>query len=303
MIERKARGHKSLRPRRFLHRQHPDTRQGQELRDLPPAAEALPQLFEDQHEPDAADDPSACRERDQQKCPGRSGRSGERAGATIRASAICIGAGGKAGLKFHEKWRDADVQAGPLPALFLRESATAVQKSKVPLGLFLGSDYPISQSNKFTGAQAEHFQRVRATGNPEFFLAADVARYTAMFPDYAVTAGCVSCHNEHPQSPKTDWKLKDMLGATTWSYPKGSVTLEEAMQIVASLRAGFAAAYDGYLAKARTFEKVPEIGERWPREGYYLPTREAFLREVERRASPATVDRLLHAFDESAPSH
>jgi adenylate cyclase len=218
-------------------------------------------------------------------------------------TAEIVGAGGKAGLKFHEKWRDADVQAGPLPALFLRESATAVQKSKVALGLFLGSDYPISQSNRFTGAQAEHFQRVRATGNPEFFLAADIGRYSAMFPDYAVTAGCVSCHNEHPQSPKTDWKLKDMMGATTWSYPKGSVTLEEAMQIVASLRAGFAAAYDGYLAKVQTFEKVPEIGERWPREGYYVPTRGAFLREFERRASPATVDRLLHAFDEAAPGH
>jgi adenylate cyclase len=224
---------------------------------------------------------------------------------TVRAlwTADIVGAGGKAGLKFHEKWRDADVLAGPLPALFLRESATAVQKSKVPLGLFLGSDYPISQSNRFTGVQAEHFRRVRATGNPEFFLAADIARYTAMFPDYAVTAGCVSCHNEHAQSPKTDWKLKDMMGATTWSYPKGSVTLEEAMQIVASLRAGFAAAYDGYLAKVRTFEKTPEIGERWPREGYYVPTREAFLREFERRASPATAERLLHAFDEPAPGH
>ena len=47
---------------------------------------------------------------------------------------------------------------------------------------------------------------------------------------------------------------------------------------------GVAAAYDGYL-KAATFEKPPEIGERWPRDGYYLPTREAFMREFERRAS------------------
>jgi hypothetical protein len=218
-------------------------------------------------------------------------------------SADIVGAGGKAGLKFHEKWRDADVQAGPLPALFLRESATAVQKSKVRSGSSWGPTYPISQSNKFTGAQAEHFQRVRADGNPEFFLAADIGRYSAMFPDYAMAPGCVSCHNEQPESPKTDWKLKDMMGATTWSYPKGSVTLEEAMQIVASLRAGFAAAYDRYLAKARTFEKVPEIGERWPREGYYVPTREAFLREFERRASPATADRLLHALDEPAAGH
>src|SRR5207245_1693014 len=103
------------------------------------------------------------------------------------------------------------------------------------------------------------------------------------------------------QSPKTDWKLKDMMGATTWSYPKGRVTLEEAMQIVAALRAGFAAAYDGYLAKARTFEKVPEIGERWPRDGYYVPTREVFLRKHERRASASTLDRLLRVFDDATP--
>jgi hypothetical protein len=218
---------------------------------------------------------------------------------TMRAlwAADIVGAGVKAGLQFKEKWRDPDVAAGPLPALFLRESATALQKTRIPLGLFLGSDYPIAQSNLFTGDQAEHFKRVRATGNPEFFNATDIGRSTAMFADIAVAPGCVSCHNEHPNSPKTDWRLKDMLGATTWSYPKDKVTIEEALQIVAALRSGFAAAYDGYLAKAATFEKQPEVGERWPRDGYFLPTREIFMREFERRASANTVDRLLHAFE------
>jgi adenylate cyclase len=188
-------------------------------------------------------------------------------------TAEIVGAGAKAGLKFHEKWRDPEIAAGPLPALFLREAATAVQKSRLPLGLFLGSDYPIAQSNLFSGVQAEHFKRVRATGEPEFFFASDIRRHTAMFADLAVAPGCVSCHNEHPQSPKADWKPRDIMGATTWSYPKGSVTLEELVQIVAALRSGFAAAYDAYLAKAATFEKLPEIGEHWPRDGYYLPTR------------------------------
>src|SRR5262245_59399223 len=72
-------------------------------------------------------------------------------------TADIVGAGTKSGLKFSEKWREADVDAGPLPALFLRGAAAAVQKTRVPLGLFLGSDYPIAQSNLFSGAQAEHF--------------------------------------------------------------------------------------------------------------------------------------------------
>ena len=214
-----------------------------------------------------------------------------------------VAAGTKSGLKFHEKWRDADVAAGPLPALFLREAASAVQKTRVPLGLFLGSDYPIAQSNLFTGVQAEHFKRMRTTGNPEFFYAADIGRHTAMFADVAVAPGCVSCHNEHTASPKTDWKLKDIMGATTWSYPKDKVTLEEVLEIVSALRSGFAAGYDAYLAKARSFERPPEFGERWPRDGYYIPTREAFVREFERRASASTVDQLLRAVDHAASTN
>jgi adenylate cyclase len=46
-----------------------------------------------------------------------------------------------------------------------------------------------------------------------------------------------------------------------------------------------------------TFERQPEIGERWPRDGYYLPTRQVFLSEFERRASPDTVDHLIHIFN------
>jgi hypothetical protein len=224
---------------------------------------------------------------------------------TARAlwTAEIVGAGTKAGLKFHEKWRDADMMAGPLPALFLREAATAVQKTRIPLGLFLGSDFPLAQSNLFSGAQAEHFKRMRVTGEPEFFHAADIGRYTAMFADLAVAPGCVSCHNEHPQTPKNDWKLKDIMGATTWSYPKDKVTLEEMVQIVGALRSGLVAAYEAYLAKVATFEKPPEIGERWPRDGYYLPSKEVFIREFERRASSGTVDKFLHALDETAATH
>src|SRR5262245_31961824 len=129
-------------------------------------------------------------------------------------TADIVGAGTKSGLKFSEKWREADVAAGPLPALFLRGAAAAVQKTRVPLGLFLGSDYPIAQSNLFSGAQAEHFRRVRASGKPEFFHAPDIGRHSAMFPDIAVAPGCVSCHNEHPRSPQPDWKVNDLLGAT-----------------------------------------------------------------------------------------
>jgi adenylate cyclase len=208
-------------------------------------------------------------------------------------TADIVGAGKKVGLKFDEKWRDPAMEAGPLPALFLRETSTALQRTRIPLGLFLGSDFPIVQSNLFSGIQADRFAQLRKTGEPEFFNAADIGRFTAIFADRAVAPGCVSCHNEHPESPKTDWKLNDIMGATTWSYPKERVSLEELVQIVGALRASFAAAYDAYLTKVATFAKPPEIGDRWPAEGYFIPSKRAFLAEFERRASPNTVERLL----------
>ena len=63
--------------------------------------------------------------------------------------------GKKAGLKFGEDWRKKGIDEGPLPALFLRETASLLEKSPIPLSLFLGSDFPISQANKFKGHQAD----------------------------------------------------------------------------------------------------------------------------------------------------
>ncbi|HET8936239.1 MAG TPA: hypothetical protein VFN67_22505 [Polyangiales bacterium] len=52
-----------------------------------------------------------------------------------------VAAGKRVGLRFDENWRDEDVEAGPLPALFLRETSQSLDRSAVGLGLFLGSDF------------------------------------------------------------------------------------------------------------------------------------------------------------------
>ncbi|MBW3630019.1 MAG: DUF3365 domain-containing protein [Gemmatimonadetes bacterium] len=204
-----------------------------------------------------------------------------------------VGKGKLAGLQFDEQWQKPEVQAGPLPALFLREAARSLQKKSVPLGLFLGSDFPISSANRFDRTQNEIFQRLRGDRKPQHFYAADTKLHTAMFPDVAGVEGCVTCHNEHPESPKTDWKLDDVMGATTWTYPKATVTPTEYLQIVAAVRESFADAYAAYLQEVKTFAAAPEVGGRWPAEGFYLPSGEVFMAEFAKLASSGTVDRLL----------
>lgn len=210
-----------------------------------------------------------------------------------------VGKGLKAGLKFSEKWKEPAVDAGPLPALFLRETSASLQKSPVKLGLFLGSDYPIALSNLFSKDQLAKFEEIKKSGEPAIFIDTITLKdsvsqqYTAMFPDYASVQPCVSCHNEHPDSPKKDWKLNDAMGATTWTYPNESVSYGEAIAIVAALRQGFADAYVGYIEKAKNFKNPPKIGEQWPEDGYFLPSPEVFFAEFSRRASGQTLDRLF----------
>jgi hypothetical protein len=206
-----------------------------------------------------------------------------------------VGKGQEVGLKFDEKWHERGVDAGPLPALFLRETAKSLERDPVQLGLFLGSDYPISQSNLFRGRQAHFFKGMRSDRKQKHFFVEDQGLYSAMFPDLAVAPACVSCHNEHQDSPKKDWKLGDVMGATTWTYPKPTVSLSEALDVLAALRRSFRAAYVGYIDKAKTFKTPPAIGEQWPTQGYFLPSPDVFMRQAELQTSPGSMNRLLAA--------
>ncbi|MDX2093375.1 MAG: DUF3365 domain-containing protein [Kofleriaceae bacterium] len=201
--------------------------------------------------------------------------------------------GASVGLTFDERWRDDDVHAGPLPALFLRETARNLERTPLGLSLFLGSPYPVSSANKLTGMQEVHFAQLVATGAPQTFFEASTARWTAMFSDVAVSDACVTCHNEHADSPKRDWQRGEVMGATTWMYPDAHVSVERTVELVAALRASIRLAYRAYLEKVATFPRVPTIGMRWPCEGFSLPTEEVFMAELARRTSQATLLALL----------
>jgi hypothetical protein len=215
--------------------------------------------------------------------------------ATVRElyTRAIVGPGLAAGLAFDESWRDATVEAGPLPALFLREVAMSLERSPAPLGLFLGSDFPIRQANRFSGPQAEAFGALRTSGEAQFFFDPDTGRHTAMFPDLAVAPACVNCHNEHPESPKQDWELGEIMGATTWTHPQERITTAELLSLLGALRRSFRDAYSAYLEEAASFSRPPEIGKRWPAEGYFLPDLETFMAEVSSRTAPASLEALI----------
>lgn len=209
----------------------------------------------------------------------------------------------KAGLKFDEDWRMHDIHAGPLPALLLRETANRMQQRVPDLSLFLGSEFPIQAANKFKGEQIGYFAKVNEQRAPQFFLDRSTGRYTAMFPDIASAEGCVKCHNDHAKSPRKDWKLNDVMGATTWSFARERVSTAEMVDILGHYRASAIEAYSSYLKKTEAFpERKPQLGAQWPKDGLFLPDAETFRQRMESNNSVASLNLLLQSQSDAGKS-
>ena len=204
-----------------------------------------------------------------------------------------VKSGQQVGLEFSEDWRENRVDAGPLPALFLRETAKNMERNRLRLSLFLGSDFPISSANKFEGIQATKYELLKTSMNPQYFLQEDTGLYTAMFPDMAISKACIDCHNDHKDTPKSDWQLNEMMGATTWMYPKQKIPLKESLALLNLLRESVKSTYARYIEKVKTFKNPPEIGKKWPEEGYFLPDVDTFLARVKSKASTLTLNYFL----------
>jgi adenylate cyclase len=206
-----------------------------------------------------------------------------------------VGAGKKVGLEFGEDWKEEHVDKGPLPALFLRELSAELEKRPEPLGLYLGSDEPINPSNLFKDQTAEDYKKVLSTRSSVY---SNLEGYgsIAMFPDFASAAGCVTCHNEHPDAPKRDWELHDIMGATTWTWPSDATTSEEVIEILNVEISALGSAYQKYLDKSAKFAKPPAIGDDWPSSGkYVLPSKQIFLNKVLEEAALVTLSAILKA--------
>jgi hypothetical protein len=206
-----------------------------------------------------------------------------------------VGPGLKQGLKFREDWKEKTSEAGPLPALFLREMSTILQRDTSDIGLFLGSDFPIVSANLFKGLQKTEFEKLKITKKAPFFLDSGSGRYTAMYPDYASSKPCVTCHNEHTKTPKKDWELNDMMGATTWSYPRKDVSVAEVLRYTTALRSAALETYGLYLTKISTFKATPAptIAAQWPSDGMFVPTLAEMKKAIEVQNNALTFQILL----------
>ena len=207
---------------------------------------------------------------------------------------LIVGEGKEVGLKFGEEWSKPDVLQGPLPAQFLRLISQQMERKPPMLGLYLGSDEPINKSNLFSENQMATFQKIKMSKAPSYYYD-DLFGEVAMYPDVATVIGCVDCHNSHPDSPKKDWVLGDIMGATTWTYPEKNISFDTYMEIVTDFFSSIEEAYTVYLEKTRSFDTPPTIGKLWPGNNQIqLPSSEIFIDEVKKRSAYYAFNHLLY---------
>ena len=119
----------------------------------------------------------------------------------------------------------------PLPVTFSMELDKRLSNEGTGMRARLYSDFPFR--SRRDGGPTDDFERealvqLRRFPDQPFYRFEDLQGQRVL--RYAVAdrmeAGCVSCHNSHPDSPKTDWKVGDVRGALEIIRPIDSIVAQ-----------------------------------------------------------------------------
>ena len=124
-------------------------------------------------------------------------------------------------IKASEHWNSR--KALPLPAQMFRMSAGLVAKQTDAFSFTLLSKWPLNkESGPKTEVEATGLDSVAENPSKPFYgreTINGVEYFTAVYADVAVSPSCVSCHNAHEDSPRTDFKQGDVMGGVVIRIP------------------------------------------------------------------------------------
>ena len=107
-----------------------------------------------------------------------------------------------------------DAKALPLPAQMF--SLVAEEVADTGYWLSLRSLEPINFANgPLTLLEEQGLEHVKANPTEAFYAEEDAAgqpSLVAVYADVASVEACVACHNAHPESPRRDFALGDVMG-------------------------------------------------------------------------------------------
>jgi len=105
-----------------------------------------------------------------------------------------------------------------------RMGAEAVTAKNAGFSYSLLSLWPVNKQNTpQTDAEKTGLKYVAdSLGKTNYYTEetlGDKKYFTAVYADVAVSPACVKCHNNHEDSPRTDFKLNDVMGGVVIRIP------------------------------------------------------------------------------------
>jgi hypothetical protein len=120
-----------------------------------------------------------------------------------------------------EEWRRD--RCLPVHAQFMRLASQNIQRDGAEFSFVLRSLWPIRPGNgpqtrveqmglEFVARHPEsNYYSPEMLGGRRYF--------TAVYPDHAILASCVDCHNRHPAGSRQDFELGDVMGGVVVRIP------------------------------------------------------------------------------------
>lgn len=182
----------------------------------------------------------------------------------------------KRSLPATEHWEKEDTL--PLPAQFLSLSSQISRSQGIGMNYRLTSLWPINENNKpKTDFAARGLQSILKQPDQPFNWVVQTEGqwyYQVIYPDFAVTESCVSCHNSHPKSPKNDFKVGDVMGGIIINIPlgkHGSKKAKKALLIPPEIVADYVHAvldsdrtvYSKYVVDRLQMKNILNASETW----------------------------------------
>lgn len=143
-----------------------------------------------------------------------------KANRTIYSEVIVERLAATISLEATENWEEEDTLL--LPAQFLSLSSQMVSEKGIDMNYRLTSLWPINIKNK-PKSKFEESALQKILNDPSKAQISVIPLngkkiFTAVYPDLAVIKACVKCHNNHPRSPKKDFKLGDVMGGIVINF-------------------------------------------------------------------------------------
>ena len=124
-------------------------------------------------------------------------------------------------IKASEHWKDD--KALVLPAQMFRYGAEMVAEKGANFSYSLLSLWPVNKQNApKTDVEKTGLQFIADNPGKNYYAEEELGGtkyFTAVYPDTAVAKACISCHNDHKDSPRSDFEMGEVMGGVVIRIP------------------------------------------------------------------------------------